>query len=91
MFSGQKSGSLRRAWESRRPAGRDEIRRRDAGAPRLGAANWIFVQETFNRLARFRIARTAVIRLELEAVENGRVVAGGNHHAADGAQVFHGE
>ena len=28
------------------------------------------------------------MRLELEAVESGRVVAGGNHHAADGALVL---
>ena len=48
-------------------------------------------QEAFNRLARFRIARTAVIRLEFETVENRRIVAGGNHHAADGAQIFDGE
>ena len=54
-------------------------------------ADRIFVQATFNGLARFRIARTAVIRLELEAVENRRIVAGGNHHAADGAQIFDGE
>ena len=51
----------------------------------------IFVQKTFDGLARFGIAGAAVIRLEFEAVENRRIVAGGNHHAADGAQMFDGE
>ena len=31
------------------------------------------------------------MRLELEAIEAGRIVAGGDHHAADGAEIFHGE
>ena len=29
--------------------------------------------------------------LEFEAVENRRIVAGGDHHPADGAKIFHGE
>ena len=31
------------------------------------------------------------MRLELEAVKDRRIVAGGNHHAANGAPVFHGK
>ena len=45
----------------------------------------IAVEKTFDDPARFRIAGTAVVRLEFEAIEDGWIVAGGDHHAADGA------
>src|SRR5665213_182528 len=31
------------------------------------------------------------MRLELEAVENRRIVAGGDYHSADSSEIFHGE
>ena len=57
----------------------------------VGVAVRIFIQKTFDGLARFGIAGAAVIRLEFEAVENRRIVAGGDHHAADGVQMFDGK
>ena len=51
----------------------------------------IAVEKTFDGPARFRIAGTAVVRLEFEAIEDGRIVAGGDHHAADGALRLDGE
>ncbi len=34
------------------------------------------------------VGGAAVIGLELEAVKGGRIVAGGNHHPANGVLVF---
>ncbi len=51
----------------------------------------IFAEKTFDGLAGFRIAGAAVVRFEFEAVETWRIVAGSDHHAADGVQLFHGE
>ena len=41
-----------------------------------------------NSLAERRFGRTAVVGLELVAIEDGRVVAGGNHDAASGLAHF---
>ena len=48
-------------------------------------------RKTFDGLAGFRIAGAAVERFEFEAVENRRIVAGGNHHAADGVLGLDGK
>jgi len=54
-------------------------------APASGAVlTGLRSRKTFDGSARFRITRTAVVRLEFEAIEDGWIVAGGNHHAADG-------
>ena len=45
----------------------------------------------FYCLAGFRRARSAVVGLELKAVERGRIVAGRDHHTSGGAPVFDGE
>ncbi len=58
---------------------------------RSSELNWVLIQKTFDGLAFFRTAGAAVIRLELEAVENRRIVAGGDHHAADGVQMLDGK
>jgi len=39
-------------------------------------------------VANGRFGRAAVVRFEFEAVESSRIVAGGDHHAADGELRF---
>ena len=51
----------------------------------------IAAKKILDGLAFVGTAGAAVIRFEFEAVENRRIVAGGNHHAADRAQVFDGK
>ncbi len=62
-----------------------------AGLGDRSGLDWVTVEKTFDRLARRRIAGAAVMRLELETVEDGRIVAGREHHAADGAQMLDGK
>ncbi len=45
-------------------------------------------EKTFDGLAFVGTAGAAVMRFEFEAVENRRIVTGGNHHAANRAQLF---
>ena len=47
------------------------------------------IEKALHGLAGGRVAGSAVIRFEFEAVKDGGIVTGGNHHAADGALVFH--
>ena len=54
-------------------------------------ANRVAVHKTFNGLTGGRVAGAAVERFELEPVENRRVMAGGDHHAAHGALRLDGE
>src|ERR1041385_972486 len=42
----------------------------------------------FDCLAGFRVARTAVVRFELEPIESRRIVARRDHHPADGPLVL---
>ena len=51
----------------------------------------IAVEKTFDGPARFGIAGAAIVRFELEPIEDWRVMTGGNHHPADGMQIFNGE
>ena len=47
-----------------------------------GRAHRVSVQQRFHRLAKRRFGRTAVMRLDLKPVEDGRIMAGGDHDAA---------
>lgn len=49
------------------------------------------VQQFFHGLAFFRAAGAAKMRLEFEAVKDGRIMAGGDHHATDRAKFFYCE
>src|ERR1043166_450204 len=49
------------------------------------------VQEAFHRLAGRGFRGAAVVRFELKTGEHWRVVAGGDHHASNGALGFHRE
>lgn len=49
------------------------------------------VQQFFHGLAFFRAAGAAKMRLEFEAVKDGRIMAGGDHYATDRAKVFYRE
>jgi hypothetical protein len=43
----------------------------------------ILIQQPLNRLAGRGLGRSAEMRLELEAVKGGRIMAGRDHHAAN--------
>jgi hypothetical protein len=64
---------------------------RAQGVGELQEADGMAVEPCFHRPAGRGIARTSVVRLELEPVERGRIVAGRDHHAADGLPPFHRE
>src|SRR5262249_47161372 len=58
------------------------------GASQGRSPHGLPVEKRLPRLAERRFGGTAVVRLELESVKGGRVVAGGDHHTANRAPRF---
>src|ERR1017187_3431468 len=61
------------------------------GFVKFPRTNRMAVEEAFDGLARCRVAGAATVRVEFETIKNRRIVAGRDHHAADGLQIFNGE
>src|SRR5690242_9339138 len=69
---------------------RYQISFRDSAAIHF-VSDGTFVQERFDCGASGWFGRTAKPGLQFEAVERGRIMAGSDHHAADGLLRFNGE
>ena len=54
-------------------------------------AKWTLVLPGFDALTNDRLGGAAIMRLQFETIKHGRIVTGGNHYAADGAQGFDGK
>ncbi len=70
--------------------GRPDVLRQNLFGGHGGAhgTDRVAAEKTLDGLAFVGAAGAAVIRFEFEAVENRRIMAGGNHHAAGRAQMF---